>query len=255
MSRNSKQYWIDCDDPYKPNDLPGLGLLVPGQGRVWMLKCEKGPGLAFRNQLRIAYLEKDHARWSLLTHPVHLLLKGTEHWTWSGILALKTVAECDLVYRHAVLSFAAGVTMADWAKRARHLLRYYGISLVNYLWYGDGISWRCENLRCRKPLRPLLGWALCANTDHNHETLEIRGLLCRVCNMHADDAARVLGLAQYLIERGSYLNTFPAFGRPCLIGRADPDAIRDKNPGVVTTVTRPDDSNPHIVVEDKVELW
>ena len=44
--------------------------------------------------------------------------------------------------------------------------------------------------------------------EHNHDTGDIRGLTCGLCNamlgMSGDSAARLLAGAKYLMERGSY---------------------------------------------------
>jgi len=44
--------------------------------------------------------------------------------------------------------------------------------------------------------------------DHNHETGEVRGLLCNSCNTSlgrmGDDPQRLLRAAQYLLDRGDY---------------------------------------------------
>lgn len=55
--------------------------------------------------------------------------------------------------------------------------------------------------------------AICPATEklvveHNHATGEVRGIVCRSCNtalgMSGDSPSRLLGLAQYLLNRGHY---------------------------------------------------
>ena len=55
--------------------------------------------------------------------------------------------------------------------------------------------------------------AICPSTDrlvveHNHDTGEVRGIVCNRCNtalgMSDDSPTRLLALAQYLLDRGHY---------------------------------------------------
>jgi hypothetical protein len=59
-------------------------------------------------------------------------------------------------------------------RKCQNLQSKYGITLDEYLFMVQGCKNRCEC--CGKKPND----ALCV--DHNHETGEIRGLLCRQCN-------------------------------------------------------------------------
>ncbi len=127
--------------------------------------------------------------------------------------------------------------------------------------------WRCENpgmtvlltfltlSGCRAPIVPIQGMDVNANVDHNHFTNELRGLLCRFCNLSADDAGRILGLAHYLQQRGSYDAPSP----PRLLhlaGEANVRAITLKNPKTFKRVWRdPNDSNPYNTQIDGVDVF
>lgn len=86
------------------------------------------------------------------------------------------------------------------AARARdyRLKKTYGISLKDYeylLKNQDGVCWIC--------LRPPLpGKNLCV--DHNHKTLEVRGLLCMYCNKYLvgrhTDPVLVRRIADYISQ-------------------------------------------------------
>ena len=82
--------------------------------------------------------------------------------------------------------------------RSSYLLRSYGITEAAYQDMLAGQGGHC---------------LLCDATDdlvvdHNHETEEVRGILCRACNSGlghlGDNPERVLAAYHYLIERGYY---------------------------------------------------
>ena len=85
------------------------------------------------------------------------------------------------------------------SERERHLVRKYGITLVEY-----NQMYRKQNGKC----------AICGkeqinsfDVDHNHKTGEVRGLLCTNCNRmigHANDSPERLNKgAEYLLSRKS----------------------------------------------------
>lgn len=83
--------------------------------------------------------------------------------------------------------------------RAKNLKREYGISLDDYnriLLRQNGV---CANSACSAK-RSKNGHRLCV--DHDHETGEVRGLLCFSCNVSLghmrDDIGRLAGLISYL---------------------------------------------------------
>ena len=82
--------------------------------------------------------------------------------------------------------------------KSSYLIRTYGITKAAYDAMLAGQGGHC---------------ALCPTTedlvvDHNHETDEVRGILCRSCNSGlgqlGDNPQRVLDAYHYLMERGHY---------------------------------------------------
>lgn len=85
-----------------------------------------------------------------------------------------------------------------------HLKATYGMTLADYDALLRKQEGKCGNNACNK--EPENGKRLCI--DHNHQTGEIRGLLCNGCNTAAglaQDHPEVLrGLADYLEDKGYY---------------------------------------------------
>lgn len=85
-----------------------------------------------------------------------------------------------------------------------HLKATYGITLSDYDKMLKKQNGKCGNPSCSN--KPENNKRLCI--DHNHQTGEIRGLLCNGCNTAAglaQDHPEVLrGLADYLEENGYY---------------------------------------------------
>lgn len=81
-------------------------------------------------------------------------------------------------------------------KKKRNLAYKYGITLKEYEAMLVACEGKCE--ACQRKPEEL--WLL--NVDHNHETGEVRGMLCRDCNVALgllkDDPQRVAGLSVYL---------------------------------------------------------
>lgn len=92
------------------------------------------------------------------------------------------------------------------AARKRHLEKNYGITpeCFNRMWVDQ--SGKC--LICESNMTPRGRNKRSACIDHNHETGEIRGLLCRSCNHgigNLGDSPKVLQSAiEYLQKRGFY---------------------------------------------------
>jgi hypothetical protein len=87
-------------------------------------------------------------------------------------------------------------------ERDYKLRSQYGISLAEYdAWYKsqDGVCAIC--LKEEKTRENMC-------VDHNHETGEVRGLLCHKCNsaigLLGDDVHVLLSATQYLLSRGQY---------------------------------------------------
>lgn len=86
------------------------------------------------------------------------------------------------------------------AKDRRGKLKRYGLTLGEY----DGLliaqRGKCAICAAEVPL--------CI--DHCHESGQVRGLLCRECNLaiglFADDAARLRAAAEYLEQRSDVIN-------------------------------------------------
>lgn len=92
------------------------------------------------------------------------------------------------------------------AKRARHLKQNYGISLEQF-----SALWNAQDGQCAICEVELVAGgreSVSACVDHNHDTGDIRGLLCRQCNHgigHMKDSPEVLErAAAYLRDRGYY---------------------------------------------------
>lgn len=88
--------------------------------------------------------------------------------------------------------------------RKAHLKRRYGISVVEYDEMAKQQEYKCAI--CGRPEEShddLTNKTLCV--DHNHKTGNVRGLLCRHCNIligHMNDEPNIVDLAkQYLLEK------------------------------------------------------
>jgi hypothetical protein len=80
----------------------------------------------------------------------------------------------------------------------RNQLAQYGITPQEYQAMGDAQGWLCAVCKC--PRSDERRRRLCV--DHDHETGEVRGLLCGLCNTAAgqlqDDPAIIEELARYI---------------------------------------------------------
>lgn len=87
--------------------------------------------------------------------------------------------------------------------RDRRLVRLYGITLAEYEALGRRQRWRCAI--CDRTAYPA-GSRLVP--DHNHDTGEVRGLLCGPCNsglgLFGEKPDRLQAAAEYLRTRGAY---------------------------------------------------
>ena len=94
---------------------------------------------------------------------------------------------------------ARGKAQADW--RNHHLKRKYGINSEQWEELFESQNCACAICSSRETSRH---WC----TDHDHETGEVRGILCHSCNVligMAKDHPQVLDDAKrYLEERGYY---------------------------------------------------
>jgi hypothetical protein len=95
---------------------------------------------------------------------------------------------------------------AEGKAKERHLWNHYRLKPheFNSLWEKQsGKCAICENQMLPKGRAPLS-----VAVDHNHETGEVRGLLCKTCNAGIgqlwDDPDILMRAAEYLIERGFY---------------------------------------------------
>jgi hypothetical protein len=88
-------------------------------------------------------------------------------------------------------------------KRAEKLQRFYGLTVADY----EAILFS-QNGVCAVCLRPnhefQYGKRAALHVDHNHETKQVRGLLCGNCNralgiLH-EDPLRIEALARYIRE-------------------------------------------------------
>jgi hypothetical protein len=93
---------------------------------------------------------------------------------------------------------------SDIAARSRKLKFKYGITHDQYLLLLEKQGGRC--CMCDKTAEEQHHGVL--DVDHNHETGEVRGLLCGPCNrllgFAGDNPEVLLRGAQYLQERGDY---------------------------------------------------
>ena len=119
------------------------------------------------------------------------------------------VAAQNKAYREANKEKAA-VQQKAWKEankeqiRDQGLQKKYGITLADYedmLEAQDGHCAIC-------PKTPAEEHHSVLHVDHNHETGEVRGLLCNSCNKglgHLGDSTEILTSAlQYLLKKGSY---------------------------------------------------
>lgn len=110
------------------------------------------------------------------------------------------VTDCRLDKR-AQMWYTGSVHMRKGQDRgwAARIERLYGITAEEYAELADSQGWRCAICGEVDPR----GRALFV--DHDHETEEIRGLLCSGCNLgignFEDDPERLLMAAMYLKER------------------------------------------------------
>ena len=84
-------------------------------------------------------------------------------------------------------------------RRDMHLRATYGITLAEFDKMLEDQHGKCANPECRQDATVV---------DHNHDTGQVRGLLCNGCNSAAglaQDKPEILyGLANYLEEQGYY---------------------------------------------------
>jgi len=92
------------------------------------------------------------------------------------------------------------------AKRERDLMRLYGLTLADYEALAEMQGHVCAI--CGEPEKATnrFGELLPLSVDHDHDTGEVRGLLCSRCNKGigalGDDVMGVLTAAIYLAGRG-----------------------------------------------------
>ena len=92
--------------------------------------------------------------------------------------------------------------------RNRNLLRRYGIGIDEYQTLLANQNFACSI--CTVEISDTLEYKrkLPVVVDHNHETGEVRGILCSMCNLvlgHARESTEILYRAiVYLSERGAY---------------------------------------------------
>ena len=92
--------------------------------------------------------------------------------------------------------------------RNRNLLRRYGISVDEYKSLLANQNFACPI--CEVEISETLGYKekRPVVVDHNHDTGEVRGILCSMCNLvlgHARESTNILYKAiVYLSERGAY---------------------------------------------------
>lgn len=90
--------------------------------------------------------------------------------------------------------------------RGSMLKAKYGITLEQYnamLARSDGKCWACGQVEVAR--HPKTGTLFSLAVDHDHDTGEVRGLLCFLCNKTirstGDDRGRLMALVQYLDSR------------------------------------------------------
>lgn len=66
-------------------------------------------------------------------------------------------------------------------RRSEHLRKTYGITLIEYMAMVEAQQGLCAS--CGGPPNPIRKKGLYLAVDHNHETKEIRALLCGHCNL------------------------------------------------------------------------
>jgi hypothetical protein len=100
----------------------------------------------------------------------------------------------------AALSRAWAASNPDRAKaigRKGHLKKTYGLTLEDYDRLLEAQGGKCVCGSTKKPL----------HVDHDHETGEVRGLLCGPCNrtigMALESPERLMALVRYLKRRSS----------------------------------------------------
>ena len=116
--------------------------------------------------------------------------------------------ECARAYERTVRAEKRAAYMAGWKEQNRERyranmrafrLRLYGLTAEQYEQMAEAQDWTCaichgvtETVDNRSPLV----------VDHDHETNQVRALLCALCNaglgMLGDDAARLRAAAEYL---------------------------------------------------------
>lgn len=89
------------------------------------------------------------------------------------------------------------------ARTVHHYKRYYGMTLEKYNSMLAQQGGLCANPACRKPETvSLRGREPRLSVDHSHTTNQVRGLLCRACNIICgvakDRPELLLGAAEYL---------------------------------------------------------
>jgi hypothetical protein len=89
--------------------------------------------------------------------------------------------------------------------RRDHLARTFGITEAEYdaLFEAQGgVCYLCHLPEYK--VHPLTGKTFALPVDHNHETGEVRGLLCTNCNsgigLLGDDPERMLAVVEYLLN-------------------------------------------------------
>jgi hypothetical protein len=89
--------------------------------------------------------------------------------------------------------------------RRSMLMKTYGLSLERFNEMLEEQGHCCAICKADNP-----GDEHSFRVDHNHDTGEVRGLLCNACNLTLgnakEDATRLRACADYLDERGSYVD-------------------------------------------------
>ncbi len=113
-----------------------------------------------------------------------------------------------------------------WLKRSHHLKRKFGITLEQYEELKRQQGGKCAICRERVP----------DVVDHDHETKEIRGLLCHPCNkglgMFRENGLTLVNAALYLAKE-SRLGPgvlFPNLGVQLADGQSTPLGLGDERP-------------------------